>query len=315
MPNTFTSLSKPVRISEHHWPEGTTPLVSVCCISYNHVNFIRDAIEGFLMQETTFPVEILIYDDASTDGTADIVCDYQQRYPRLIKAIYQNVNQYSQGKRVSVHLLDIQKSKYIAICEGDDYWIDEKKLQIQADFLQDNPKVVITYTDSQAFDENGLLEIDFGGARRDLTCDELLRSPSIFTLTVMYRNIINLPPEFSVVSYGDLSTWSLLGEFGSGKYLDNIKPSFYRVHDGGIHSSAEPYKRRIMSLKTELGQMAYFERIGKSELSRYYRRRMLSDLVAIEGLNVSIFILLKQILKDIGPFYFLLSKCRSFFTR
>ena len=95
----YTPLAKPLRITEHNWPEGTVPLVSITCITYNHVNFIRDAIEGFLMQETTFPVEILIHDDASNDGTAEIVREYDARYPQLIKAIYQTENQYSRGKK------------------------------------------------------------------------------------------------------------------------------------------------------------------------------------------------------------------------
>jgi glycosyltransferase involved in cell wall biosynthesis len=88
----YTPLPRPVRITEHQWPEGTVPLVTITCVTYQHVNFIRDAIEGFLMQETTFPVEILIHDDASTDGTADIVREYEAKYPHLIKPIYQMEN-------------------------------------------------------------------------------------------------------------------------------------------------------------------------------------------------------------------------------
>lgn len=285
MPNNFNSLPNPVRISEQDWPDGTVALVTIRCITYNHVNFIRDAIEGFLMQETTFPVEILIHDDASTDGTADIVRDYEARYPRLIRAIYQTTNQFSQGKRVSDYLQEIQKGKYIALCEGDDYWVDKNKLQKQAEFLEYNPDVAITYTNCQPFNQYGLLDIDLGGSRRDLTAGELLRSEAIFTLTVMYRNIIKFPPEFSIVGYGDKSTWSLLGEFGAGKYLGDIKPSMYRIHEGGIHSAATSESKRLMRLRTFSGQMAYFERVGKSDIARYYRGRMLSELMLIEGIH------------------------------
>ena len=128
---TYTPLEKPVRITEQDWPEVTVPLVTIQCVTYNHVNFIRDAIEGFLMQETTFPVEILIHDDASTDGTADIVRVYEAKYPQLIKPIYQAENQYSQGKKASQILRPLQRGKYIALCEADDYWIIKNKLEMQ----------------------------------------------------------------------------------------------------------------------------------------------------------------------------------------
>ena len=92
------SLSAPVRITGQVWPEGMVPVVSICCITYQHVNFIREAVEGFLMQETTFPVEIIIRDDASTDGTAEIVREYQEKYPQLIRTILHTENQSSKGK-------------------------------------------------------------------------------------------------------------------------------------------------------------------------------------------------------------------------
>lgn len=141
----YTPLAKPLRITEHNWPEGTVPLVTIRCITYNHVNFIRDAIEGFLMQETTFPVEILIHDDASTDGTAEIVRDYEARYPWLIKAIYQTENQYSKGNKPGQFLRPLRRGKYIAMCEGDDYWTDPKKLEIQVGYLEENSTLDIAF--------------------------------------------------------------------------------------------------------------------------------------------------------------------------
>ena len=92
-------LEKPVRISEQVWPDGTVPVVSIFCITYNHVNFIRDAIEGFLIQQTSFPVEIFIHDDASTDGTAEIVKKYAEKYPTLFWTVLQKENQWSKGNK------------------------------------------------------------------------------------------------------------------------------------------------------------------------------------------------------------------------
>ena len=118
---------------------GTKPIVSICCITYNHENYIRDAIEGFLMQKTTFPIEIIIHDDASTDKTAEIVKSYAEKHPDLILPILQAENQYSKGIPISTYAYPKARGKYIAFCEGDDYWTDPYKLQKQVDFLESNP--------------------------------------------------------------------------------------------------------------------------------------------------------------------------------
>lgn len=110
------------------------PLVSICCITYNQENYIRDAIEGFLMQRTTFPIEIIIHDDASTDNTAKVVNEFAEKHPDLIVPIYQTINQYSQGiKPWPNFVFPRARGKYIALCEGDDYWTDPLKLQKQVD--------------------------------------------------------------------------------------------------------------------------------------------------------------------------------------
>jgi glycosyltransferase involved in cell wall biosynthesis len=144
----FEFLDEPIPITSQQWREGTIPLVSISCLTYNHENYIRDAIEGFLMQKTTFPVEILIHDDASTDKTAEIVREYEKKYPQLIKAIYQTENQYSKGIGVSTTFqFPRARGKYIALCEGDDYWTDPLKLQKQVDFLEENNEFGLVYTD------------------------------------------------------------------------------------------------------------------------------------------------------------------------
>lgn len=127
---------------------GEIPLVSVCCITYNHESYIAQALDGFLMQRTSFPFEVLIHDDASTDNTADIIREYEKKFPKIIKPIYQKENQYSQGKRdiSATWNFPRAKGKYIAMCEGDDYWIDENKLQMQVDFLENNLEYGMCYT-------------------------------------------------------------------------------------------------------------------------------------------------------------------------
>jgi glycosyltransferase involved in cell wall biosynthesis len=115
-------------------------LVSVCTITYNQAPYIRQCLDAILMQKTTFPFEMLIHDDASTDGTADIIREYEARFPEIIKPIYQTENQYSKGITfISKFNYERARGKYIAMCEGDDYWTDPLKLQKQVDFLERNP--------------------------------------------------------------------------------------------------------------------------------------------------------------------------------
>ena len=120
------------------WVYNTNqPLVSISCITFNQELYIEDALKGFLVQKTDFPIEILIHDDASTDGTADIIRKYEREYPNIIRPILQTENQYS--KKISIDsTFNYSRAKgiYIAICEGDDYWTNEHKLQQQFDFMQ-----------------------------------------------------------------------------------------------------------------------------------------------------------------------------------
>src|SRR5690606_3288059 len=108
--------------------------------TFNHEKFICKCLEGFLMQNTTFSFEILILDDASTDGTAAVIREYELKYPDIIKPIYQRENQYSKGIRGMNVKFNFNRAqgKYIALCEGDDYWTDPSKLQKQIDFLEAN---------------------------------------------------------------------------------------------------------------------------------------------------------------------------------
>ncbi|KAA0958685.1 glycosyltransferase family 2 protein [Planococcus kocurii] len=122
----------------------TTPLVSIVCTSYNHGDYLADAIDSFLMQETTFDVEILIYDDASTDHSPHVIKQYENKYPSLINPIYQTHNQYSKGVRVELFNHNRAKGKYIAVCEGDDYWTDPYKLQKQVDYMEAHPSCSMT---------------------------------------------------------------------------------------------------------------------------------------------------------------------------
>lgn len=124
------------------------PLVSICCITYNHAPYIRQCLDGFLMQKTNFKYEIVIHDDCSIDGTTEIIKEYASKYPDIFVPLYEDENQYSKGVRgmCAKFVYPKARGKYIALCEGDDYWIDENKLQMQVDFLEKNPEYGMCYT-------------------------------------------------------------------------------------------------------------------------------------------------------------------------
>lgn len=118
------------------------PIVTVWCLTYNQKDFIRDALDGFVMQRTNFPFEVIVHDDASTDGTTDIVYDYAAKYPHIIKPMIEKENQWQKGGLKHIVAIMNEKhrrGKYIAFCEGDDYWTDPEKLQRQVLFLESNP--------------------------------------------------------------------------------------------------------------------------------------------------------------------------------
>ncbi|MFK8042842.1 glycosyltransferase family 2 protein [Congregibacter sp.] len=221
------------------WPmEALTPLVSICCTTFNHRDFIHDAVHGFLMQQTSFPFEIIVHDDASTDGTTEILEELRSLYPRLIRLVVQDENQWSKGCRLLAnHVFTLARGKYIALCDGDDFWVDPHKLQLQADFLENHQDFVLCFTDSQGVIEKTQEVTQITARRRDLSSLELQSTTSLFTSSACFRNEIKVwPDQLTRAPYGDLVMWSLLGDFGKGKFISEAQPIQQRVHPAGVHS-------------------------------------------------------------------------------
>ena len=134
----------------NRYPE---PLVAVRCMAYNHEKYISDALDGILRQKTTFPFYIFVHDDCSTDNTANIIKEYEKKYPKIIKAIYEEKNLWSMNNgSLSKVINDNVKAKYEALCEGDDYWIDNLKLEKQISYMEKNPSCSITFTNGKTLD-------------------------------------------------------------------------------------------------------------------------------------------------------------------
>lgn len=131
------------------------PLVSIVCTTYNHQDYIKETLDSFLFQKINFPIEIIVHDDASTDFTPQIIKEYEQKYPELFVCIYREKNWYSQGKDIWGYLFStVARGKYIALCEGDDYWTDPFKLQKQVDFLEKNDDYGMVYTKANIYNES-----------------------------------------------------------------------------------------------------------------------------------------------------------------
>ena len=163
-------------------------IVTIRCLVYNHEPYLRKCLNGFVKQNTNFRFEAIVHDDASTDGSADIIREYAEKYPDIIKPVIETENQYSKRDGSLRRVMDAHMhGKYIAMCEGDDYWTDPYKLQKQVDFLEANPEYGLVWGRAQIYNENlG----DFTGETGSglLSFDELIVKNTIPTLTVLIRN-------------------------------------------------------------------------------------------------------------------------------
>ena len=225
------------------------PLVSICCVTYNHEKYIRQCLEGFVIQQTSFPFEILVHEDASTDNTASIVKEFESEYPHLFRCVYQSENQFLKQNTLTNILLPMSKGKYIALCEGDDYWTAPNKLQAQVDFLEANPDYSICFHKIQILKNNEIIDDYITKVPAEITDQtDLSNSNFIHTVSVVYRNIIKeMPVWFSRAMPGDYPLWLMLTVNNYKiKYLP-VSMAVYRIHATGIWSEQDTskYNQRV----------------------------------------------------------------------
>jgi len=235
-------------------------VVSISCITYNHGHYIRECLDGILMQQCDFTFEILIHDDASTDETQEIIKEYQEKFPDIIKPVFQNENQYSQGIRGLMSRFNFPraKGKYIAICEGDDYWTDPLKLQKQVDFLEEKPNYNISFHRAVRITPDGkkLDEFPSMDLNTELKIEDLAKNNFIPNLSVVVRNH-NL--DYSIgkdLPLGDYAMHMLNAKKGLIHYHKEVMAA-YRINVG-VFSSIDKYKQRENSMKTLNGLIDHY---------------------------------------------------------
>ena len=262
--------------------------VSIICNTYNHEKYIRDALDSFLMQKTDFVFEVLIHDDASTDKTAEIIREYEERYPDIVKPIYQTENQYSKGVKIGfTYQYPRVKGKYIAFCEGDDYWTDPYKLQKQYEALEEHPEVDIcahgAYMVSAETKER-LKDIAPATQDKVLPIDEVIMGEGgyVATNSLMYRKELNddmpefrrfLSLDYALQIHGALRGGMLYLKDTMSAYRWMTTSSWTRNMSQASHEKRQAFfekKQKMLQILDEQTNFSYTTTIQKRMKKNYF---------------------------------------------
>lgn len=216
--------------------------VTIYCLAYNHEKYIRNTLEGFVNQKTDFEYCVLVHDDASTDGTKAVINEYYQKYPDIIVPIYEKDNQYSKGVEIYSRIISpLIHSKYIAVCEGDDYWTDDKKLQMQFDYMEKHCECSLCVHNTKMINEDGSSrDIYFNQCKenRDYSAKDIIEATGgglFHTSSFFYRyaDRAKMTDAFQIDGIGDYSLAIFLSTLGHVHYFPEVM-SCYRV--GAVNS-------------------------------------------------------------------------------
>ena len=249
---------------------GGEILVSITSLAYNQEKYVRRTLEGFVSQKTDFTFEILIHDDASTDQTAKIIREYEEKYPDLMRPVYQTENQYSKGVKVGVELRRRARGKYIAFCEGDDYWTDPEKLQRQVDYMEAHPECSLCVHATRIIDEAGNPtgqvfrpfdhDCDFGANEVILSGGGMFQTNSMLAR----RDLMDeYPPFYYHCPVGDYPLQIYMGMRGKIHYMDRFMSAYRQQSNGSwsqkTHSSVERIAKHCLEMCRLLEEVAEYD--------------------------------------------------------
>lgn len=251
------------------WGKHRAPVISIICCTYNHERYIDHAIRGFLAQDCPYPFEILIHDDASTDGTARIVREWQARYPNVIRPTLQTVNQFSRGVRPFELLLAQARGEFVATCEGDDFWTDPNKLRKQVGYLKAHPDVSCSAHNYHHFMESSLTVKPWSALGRDffLSARQLMSVQLVLWLpTLVFRKSFRqLPPERDLAAIGDQFLTSYLGTQGRCAYFETMTAAVRRENEFSLWSPLSKDEKERRRIRTWAALVRLYERTGQAQ--------------------------------------------------
>lgn len=274
--------------------------VSVRLMTFNHAKFIKEALEGILMQQTNFLVEIVVGDDFSTDNTLEIVKTFSDTENIKINVLERKIgdtywqNRQKYGRLYNFYdILQNCKGEYVALLDGDDFWTDPLKLQKQIDFLDKNPNFIASFHKVKVIDEAGktIRENKFSDySLHDYSSQLLITGRVLPVLACCFRNISKeIPEEFFYSGLGDKFLSSFLGNYGAAKFQHDILPSAYRVGNHGLWSKNNSLDKIKMNLLTLTQLWSYYKRVGKSDnaeiILRYLLRQSLKLFLLTKSAN------------------------------
>ena len=264
--------------------QTTDMMVSVYCLAYNQENYIRSALEGFVTQKTNFPYEVLVHDDASTDKTAEIIREYAEKYPHIIKPIFQTRNQYSQGINITqTHIRPRVTGKYIAVCEGDDYWCDANKLQKQVDFMEAHPEYSACVHNTRMINQKtGKETILYPDREYDIVPEMVIPNPGIVchTTSFFYRSkYLFSRPGFltAITGVGDYPLTIYLAMEGKIHYFPEVM-SVYRIYSQGSWTN-RMQRDRSMAVRTQTQFIQMLKMADEYSQGRY--RGIFAEAIAL----------------------------------
>lgn len=305
-------------------------MVTIRCLTYNHAPYIRQCLEGFVMQKTNFRFEAIVHDDASTDGTAAIIKEYADKYPDIIKPIFEIENQYSKHNGAIGRIMrENTHGKYVALCEGDDYWIDPLKLQKQVDFLESHPDYSLSHTSivyylqqQHKFVKSKDIEINTKAIKKGFSPELiLLNCYRIQTVSVLYRDdvfgqsIQRTDPLLSsgYFAMGDTPSWYALSLLGKIHFLPEVT-CVYRKNGTSVTGTNDLKKKyRFILSSSELRlYLAQRDSISASILDGF-KRKYAMNLLSYKAIDRSFVPRFPIDMKEyVGSFYFMLFRLNLF---